>query len=54
MQKVIKILIKRDKLSYEEAKDLVLQCREALKSGDKEALQNYLSLDDKYKFDVLH
>ena len=53
MNKVIKILMKRDGLSYDEAKDLVLQCRIALKSGDKDAIKDYLGLDDKYKSDIL-
>lgn len=53
MDKVIKILMKRDKMSYDEAKDLVLQCREALESGDNEAIQDYLGLEDDYIFDII-
>lgn len=54
MNKVIKILMKRDKISYDEAKDLVIQCQNALEEGDNEAIQNYLGLEDDYIFDVLN
>lgn len=53
MNKVIKILMKRDGISYDEAKDLVMQCREALESGDNEAIQDYLGLEDDYIFDII-
>ena len=53
MKKVIKILMKRDKMSYDEAKDLVLQCKEALESGDENAIQDYLGLEDDYIFNIL-
>ena len=53
MNKVIKILMKRDKISYDEAIDLIKMCQTALKSGDKNAVSDYLSLDDIYKKDVL-
>lgn len=53
VKKVIKILMKRDKISYDEAKDLVLQCIEALESGDENAIQDYLGLEDDYIFDLL-
>ena len=53
MNKVIKILMKRDKMSYDEAQDLVKMCQTALKSGEKDAISDYLGLDDNYKKDVM-
>lgn len=53
MNKVIKILIKRDKMTYNEAKDLVLQCQSALLSGDENAILDYLGLENDYLEDVL-
>lgn len=54
MNKVIKILMKRDKMSYEEAKDLVIQCQNALENGNYEAIQDYLGLEDDYIHDVMN
>lgn len=53
MNRVIKILMRRDKMSYDDAKDLVIQCQEALRSGNKNAVYDYLGLEEKYRFDVL-
>lgn len=53
MNKVIKILMKRDKMTYDEAQDLTKMCQTALKSGEKDAISNYLGLDDSYRRDVL-
>lgn len=53
MNKAIKILMKRDKMSYDEAQDLIKMCQTALKSGKKDAILDYLDLDDSYRRDVL-
>lgn len=53
MNKVVKILMERDGLSEQEAKDLIDECREALEEGNPEAIQDYLGLEDDYIFDVL-
>ncbi len=53
MNKAIKILMKRDKISYDEAQDLVKMCQTALKSGEKDAISDYLGLDDSYKKDIM-
>ncbi len=53
MNKVVEILIKRDKLTEKEAKNLVLECREELESGNYEAIQEVLGLEDDYIFDIL-
>ena len=53
MNRVIKILMKRDKMSYDDALDLAKMCQTALKSGEKDALLNYLGLDDRYRSDVM-
>ena len=50
---VVAILMRRDGLTKAEAQDLVDECREALESGDYEAIQDYLGLEDDYIFDVL-
>ena len=51
--RVIKILMKRDKISYEDAKEQVIMCREALISGQEDAIMDYLGLEDDYLEDVL-
>lgn len=53
MNKVVKILMKRDGISEHDAKELVNECREALMNGDYEAIQDYLGLEDDYIFDIL-
>lgn len=53
MNKVVEILMKRDGMSKKEAEALRQECREALESGDYEAIQYYLGLEDDYIFDVL-
>jgi len=47
------ILIRRDGLTREEAKEEIEECREALENGDYEAIQEYLGLEDDYIFDVM-
>lgn len=54
MTEVVRILMKRDGLTRQEAEDLVDECREALLEGDAEAIQYYLGLEDDYIFDVLY
>lgn len=53
MNKVIAILMKRDGLTYAEAKSLIIDCREALERGEYDAIQEYLGLEDDYIFDIL-
>jgi hypothetical protein len=53
MTELIKILMKRDKITAEEAEMRVDECREALLDGDWEAIQDYLGLEDDYLFDIL-
>lgn len=50
---VVEILMRRDGMTKKEAEDLLAECREALESGDCEAIQDYLGLEDDYIFDVL-
>ena len=53
MKKVINILMRRDGLTYNEAKSLVIECREALERGEYDAIEEYLGLEDDYIFDIL-
>ena len=53
MNKIVKILMERDGLDEDEAKEQIAECREALESGEFDAIQTYLSLEDDYIFDVL-
>ena len=53
MRKLEKILIKRDGLTLEEAKEQIDECREALIDGDFEAIADYLGLEDDYIFDII-
>lgn len=53
MNKVIKILMKKNKMDYDEAFDLAKMCQTALKSGEKDAIKDYLGLDDSYKKDIM-
>ena len=54
MNKVIKILMKRDKMSYEDAKEQILLCQQALLEGDENAIMDYLCLEDDYMEEVLN
>lgn len=47
------ILIKRDGCTREEAREQIEICREELESGNYEALQDVLNLEDDYIYDVL-
>ena len=53
MEKIIKILMERDRVSRSEAEDLIMECREELESGNYEAIHDILGLEDDYLFDVL-
>ena len=50
---VVKILMRRDGLSAQEAIVLVEECVEALVSGQGDAIEYYLGLEDDYIFDIL-
>lgn len=52
-ESVIEILMKRDKISKQEAKRLIAECLDALEEGNDEAIQEYLGLEDDYIFDIL-
>lgn len=51
--RVVQILMERDGLTEEEAKEQIGECREALNNGDFNAIENYLGLEDDYLFDIL-
>lgn len=53
MTKLEKILVKRDGLTLEEAREQIDECREALLDGDYEAIADYLGLEDDYIFDII-
>ena len=53
MDKVVKILIARDGLTEQEAKELIGECQDALLRGEEYAIEDYLGLEDDYIFDVM-
>lgn len=53
MTETKRILMERDKLTSEEADDMIAECREALENGDYSAMQDYLGLEDDFIFDVI-
>lgn len=53
MNRVVKILMKRDGLTKEEAMELIEECREEIEMGNDYALEDVLELEDDYLFDVL-
>ena len=53
MNETMKILMERDGLTKEEAKEQMAECREALMNGDFEAMADYLGLEDDYIFDLI-
>lgn len=53
MNETMKILMKRDGLTEEEARDLMAECREELESGNYQAMQEILGLEDDYLFDII-
>lgn len=48
-----RILMERDGLTAEEAKEQMNEAREALMNGDFEAMADYLGLEDDYIFDLI-
>ena len=53
MNNVMKILMERDGLTEEEAREQMDECREALMNGDMYAIEDYLGLEDDYIFDLI-
>lgn len=53
MSETMRILMERDGLTEEEAKDAIAEAREELESGNYQAMQEILGLEDDYIFDVL-
>ena len=53
MTETQRILMERDDMSAEDAKELMDECREALLNGDLEAIGDYLGLEDDYIFDLI-
>lgn len=51
--KLERILMNRDGLTLEEAREQVEDCREALNNGDWDAIEDYLGLEDDYIFDII-
>ena len=50
---VVEILMKRDGVTRQEAKEMIAECREALMNGDEYAIEDYLGLEDDYIFEIL-
>lgn len=53
MRNVMNILMERDGLDEEEALALMDETREELESGNFEAMQEILGLEDDYIFDLI-
>ena len=53
MTETQRILMERDGLTAEEAKEMMDECREALMDGDWDAMSDYLGLEDDYIFDLI-
>ena len=53
MSKTMRILMERDGLTEDEAREQMNECREALMDGDFEAMADYLGLEDDYIFDLI-
>lgn len=52
-EEIIRILMERDGNTEQEAKMRILECIDALESGNDNAIQEYLGLEDDYIFGVL-
>ena len=52
MNEVLRILMERDGLSEDEAREEMAECVDALCNGDFEAINDYLGLEDDYIFDL--
>jgi len=53
MSETMRILMERDGLTKEEAKELINETREELESGNWDAMSEILGLEDDYIFDVI-
>ena len=53
MNETMRILMERDGMTAEEARDLMAECREELESGNYSAMQDILGLEDDYIFDII-
>ena len=53
MTETQRILMERDGMSEEDAKELMDECREALENGNWTAIQDYLGLEDDYIWDLI-
>lgn len=53
MNETMRILMERDGLTEEEAREQMNECREALYNGDLYAIEDYLGLEDDYIFDLI-
>ena len=53
MNETMRILMERDELTEEEAREQMNECREALLNGDFDAIGDYLGLEDDYIFDLI-
>lgn len=53
MNETMRILMERDELTEEEAREQMNECREALENGDWNAIEDYLGLEDDYIFDLI-
>lgn len=52
-EEIIRILMERDGNTEQEAKMRILECIDALESGNDEAIQEYLGLEDDYIFGLI-
>lgn len=52
-QAIIKILMERDGNTEQEAKMRILECIDALESGNDDAIAEYLGLEDDYIFGLI-
>lgn len=53
MNEVLRILMERNGLSEDEAREEIGECVDALCNRDFEAINDYLGLEDDYIFDLL-
>jgi hypothetical protein len=53
MNETMRILMERDGYTKEEAREQMAMAREELESGNFEAMQEILGLEDDYIFDIL-
>ena len=53
MNRAVKTIMERDRVTERVARELVEECRVALDNGDNGAVRDILGLDDEYIVDVL-